>query len=331
MIYKFNGPKSKIVAGVKTPIDDKFFLSSLMSFAQRSKMSIQACEAVDPWISPATIYPGEYLFYEAAQAAEESNLETKENTLSELFKPYREVNYIETEAMIGKPADVLRTAATSKNAKLIICGVKRSSSAFIPNGFSTALSLMSHSPKPVLLIPHDEKFDFSKKDLKILVSDNLRENSSNLITSLGNLACKLEACKLIHFHCYSQSKDDLRSWIDLISISLANRDPKENIPLPESHESIIDRTSQTILNKLKERFQLSEKRMDESGLLYEPQMSFGKVFEELSQIVEREQPDILAFGSHHFFDGGPATLGKLPFYAMLGFGLPVLIVPEQST
>ncbi len=323
MFARFSGNDRKIVAGIKLPVDTSF-VKSVLNLARRTEMSVSFVHVVEPMYLAGSTYPGEYVSINIAKMAEVQRIEDANIQLKKVMEEFQEDYSFETKVLVGNPSEAIRSESFAMQASLVVAGVKAVSRRFVPKGFSTAVGLMAESSIPVLTIPEGNTFAFDSSRLTLLVADDLTPTSADVVPTVAELAGTLKNSELIHFHSHPETKGRLKRWAEQISNIMAINEFEYDFSI--NHDSIVEDTEKQISKQLKARVEVPISYLEKNDVAYIQRITFGDVAEELSGTIKSTNPDFIAFGRHHFLHKQPFAIGKVPFYSMLEFEKPVLLV-----
>lgn len=327
MLARFRGKERKIVAGVSLPVNDNF-VKAVISLAQRTQMSLTFIHAIEPMTAIGPTYPGEYLSISMTKLADSQRAHEAKKQLERSLEGFREDYNFNIRVLLGHPAEAIRSESMSQTASLAVTGVKHSSKRFVPRGFSTAVDLMAQSSIPVLAIPEGGATDFTGKRLTMLIADDLSQTSADVVPTVAELAGTLKNVELVHFHSHPETRGHLQRWAEqLDEIMEAN---EFDYDFSMDHSSAVKEIEKRIGQKLNDRLEVPMSFLEKNDVSYQQKIVFGDVADELSAHINGINPDLLAFGRHHFVHKQPFSIGKIPFYAMLEFGKPVLLVSNVS-
>ncbi|NRA65385.1 MAG: universal stress protein [Pseudobacteriovorax sp.] len=318
---------SKVIVGIpQRPTAP--FVESALTLAEKLKKQISFVHAIEPWQSTFTVYPGEPYAINVFELQERERIDSVRKDLLEQLEPYQKKVNFDVQVRLGRPADVLIGEATSQGASYIISAVNELSHKFVPTGFSTALSLLADTPIPTIILPKSFEFKGDKEHVNILVNDDLASNHHSLLASCIDLSKHYKSSEIVHYHCFPRTKEQLESWAkDHEQVVLAN-DLERHDALDPS--GIISETEVQVKEALNARISnISSKVFERYRISYDLRVDFGDYRELLAQVNEMVDPDFLVFGRHHFIKTKPFAIGKMPFYAMLNFGRPILMIPSK--
>ena len=219
------------------------------------------------------------------------------------------------ETCLGDEVDEIIRVAVEKDMDAIVCGY-HVQSGFIPAGFSTALSLMGHSPIPTLVIPKDCERCFAHESFKMLVADDLVADSSIEIDGAVDWATMLGNCQVNHLHIDDYTAD----FKSKMMAQVVEKEPQFKAQLKALRGEL--------LKKMEDRGPYHTPALEASGGKYTYQLAEGEVFEELEKVNGEFDPDIVVFGRHKTVHRKPFHFGSVNFRYMMALKKPVLLFPR---
>ena len=228
--------------------------------------------------------------------------------LSGLARKHSSGLEVTTALMRGTAKHVIVEEADAPDVAAVVVGTGRSTHRFVPTGWSVVLSLMARAKAPVLTVPQDAELDLGGVHARLLVADDLREKSLAAVELGFEMAARLNKATVRHVH-VEQAFLETVGPIDF--------------PIPDDARGAV---GDYVMTKLKSRGHKLKQALIRSGGQCEEFMTSGPVDRAVTVEVESFKPDLIIFGRHRGFTQ-VASFGQLPFYAMLAFGSPVLVVP----
>jgi hypothetical protein len=163
---------------------------------------------------------------------------------------------------------------------------------------------MADSPLPMLISGQGMDADFSRPSLKVLLTDDMRTESSFAVAHAAGFALQLKHGELHHAHVWpSNLPAVLRGFTPDIQSYMKRRMPAR------VH---YDRETWAALD-----------------FSYQPHELTGNVVDEVDQLVLKLSPDMILFGQHHKIHRRPFSLGKLALRGMIHYGKPVAVFPDS--
>ena len=202
-------------------------------------------------------------------------------------------------------ADGIIADATCNGADLIVVGISKRDYEHAFRGFSTALSLMSSSPVPVLVVPEEAAFSFEGSALKLLVADDLKQGSKSVLRHSLSLMAQLMPCEVVHLHALEKSLWEYLTKVDAKVVL-------------DACASEMRRRSETFVSVL------------QPGSTYVVDAQEGDVGVTLTRTIEKLNPDLIAFGRHKALSTRPLMIGRMTANAMLQLRRPIMVVPQDK-
>jgi len=328
MYENFAGKNRRIVVAVNADSPKDYLPEFAANIAARTGMTLRLLHVIEyTSVGSPAAYPDGYVFARTSIETRDELIETAIGTLNSIkskLQAKRDI-VVEINTAMGSVAENLQAEAVSTNASLLICGAKATSHRFVPKGLSTALGLMSDSPKPVIVVPEDSVSDFSNQYLTILASDDLTDNSAEAVTTACELAVNLGNATIAHLHIHPQTRKQIEDQAQKVIDVMLNNE----VELEEffARERVFENVTNNIKAAMSKRVGILNKVIDMSDhTTYRREMRFGDIVEQFGEVVDEVKPDLLVFGRHQFVHRQPWSLGKMPFYGMLNLHRPVMIV-----
>jgi nucleotide-binding universal stress UspA family protein len=313
-------------------MENKFVVTMAVSgIFEQDKRILECAEALglrsDVRLNMVHVYP----YYprisgseqtEIAEIQDDDALDLAQKTLNSyrlLLDPQIE---IETKVLRGRIADELLSYAAAAYSHMLLIGFDPDGSKFFPNELSVTSELLEKSLIPVLVVSKNTKMD-SLGELRLIIADDLSEESDRVIEYAAKTANALGNTRLIDAHIENLRSDRVNtSILKVYMLSLGGLEAFgiSNDRVLENVRARIKRHMDERIDKLKEMRQIPD--MSIQTMVLE-----GQPIDSLKKSVDRLRADIVVFGKHKKFrDGGP-FFGGIKEKAMLGLGVPVLIVP----
>jgi nucleotide-binding universal stress UspA family protein len=141
------------------------------------------------------------------------------------------------------------------------------------------------------------------RDFKILIADDLKEDSVAVVRQGLSFASQLGPCKVEHLHIIEQTP-----------LTFYKIDAK--IDLQRACQEEMKQRSQDFLRLIPD-------------MEYHANIYFGDVADTLHQILEDRRITLLVFGRHKTFKSRPFAIGRMTANAMLELKRPVLLVQQE--
>lgn len=317
---------AKGVLVVAVAFDDlqEVLVQTATSLARAFEMEVRLVNVLDVPVAPLFIDPTGYALaaYPIASAVDAMAQERRAR-LAKLAAGMGLEGRVRIDVIAGDTAGALGDYACLHRANLLLTGCSPRP-ALIPQGLSTALTLMAHAPLPVLVVGRECVFDAEKGALRILLADDLQAGSEEAARRAFELA-KKRAGVVRHLHVHGDFREILRdTWRDL-----AAAHPRL-LDVHHEAEALLRQDSEVRLAALAARGAPYRAQAEAAGVTVETDCRLGKVLGELHDCVAEFRPDLLVFGRHRTVKGRPFVLGRAPFSAMLREHLPVLVVPPAA-
>jgi nucleotide-binding universal stress UspA family protein len=316
----FRTNSNTIVAAVGFDKFTDVVLNTAASLCKRAGFRLRIIHVCRDMHTGYEMFPSEFDLgqnFELQKAAEAAAA----RRLEELKKKVTGVT-VETKVMSGDPADWINADAVAADAALIIVGIGRSSHRFIPTGWSTALSLMTHSSVPVMAVDEKHGTNFTKDRLKIVVADDLSEKSKPLVSYAMQLATAIKQVDLHHVHVSGLTQEALSV---AITSAMATSHSGSDLALPA--EDVFAAVLDKLRDKMAARMNGQRAVFEATGCRYFADLTQGEVTEQMHALVNKQDADLLLFGRHHTVRRKPFLIGRVPYYFMVSEHRPVVILP----
>lgn len=330
MFESFKKGHLKFLVGVCFDNRNENLLSYAIRMAEKTGAKLRLTHVVGPgaefsWVS--SVYGGS-VYQPLAKEIQEQRFKESYEQLMDLAGKVKGLGSVETNIAMGTPPEVLDADAVASGASLILVGTRINRAKFLPKGFSTSLSLMTHASRPVMTVPDDVRPVRGAGNLRILYADDLTDHSRDALTVGFEMAYGLENTDFYHLHVCEVEEEDLRETQEKMSEMMV----MERIPYDEniSKSDPIGKARSKIKEKMDQRLGGVKFLLQAAGCNYFQKVHFGDVQEQLHKAVEEIDPDLLVFGKHSFLHRKPFGIGKLPFAAMLSQNRPIVIAPGKK-
>lgn len=327
------GIKSKICVAVKTDDVSLRTIKLAEQYCLRTNSDmhlVTVCEnaftGTASLMVSSTVAPIFSDFFVTLQQSIQDIAESKMAELSKMMSPAIKVTTNIVVAGAHSPAELIEAEALSQNCSLVVVGANPQSHKFLPKGLSCALSLMSRAKLPVMVINQNHTADFGAHRLKLIITDDLKDQSIQAVSGGCDLAFKLGNIDIHHVHINGLTIDALEAGINA-AMAASHSQPKPAV----SAKDVYDATLKQLEGKLESRTLGLGVPLELSGCHYKRSiMTKDSVLEGLEQLAKDEKANLVAFGRHQTFHGGPFNLGQMPFYAMLKLECPIVIFPLDT-
>lgn len=251
-------------------------------------------------------------------ASHRAEAKRKLAALKEHVVPGVEVKSVVAE---GHAAESLAKQAQQVDAALIVVGTRVNSKSFVPRGFSAALSLMASAPVPVLAMDTERHMPDFDLPFRILIADDLEEHTEPAVAVAAALAESLKKSWVHHVYVSALTSANLETALRNAALAAHTI-----LPAKEAAE-VFKAVHARQRAELEARFSDFREYVEAAEGKYTCEVTPGDVGGELDSAVRTYHLDLLVFGRHHGIHHDPWSFGRMPFRAMMGFGLPVLVVP----
>ena len=330
MFRGFKKFENKILVG--TVFDDHWedCIPQLTEFAKATNSQIRLAHVIRPIEYHRTIASHYYesINYETLNLEETFEKDFREK-LAKLQKKFVEQDVpCDTKILWGPTAGSLMAEAKSWGASMIVAKLRSSPKQYMPYSLSTIINLMTFSEVPVMTLPHEGELDLSKKDPKILIADNLREETENIVKIAVNFGNMIGPSHFVHFHVHNQAKQEiLRLGDTILNAMLENKAKDKTDFVPDK---LLKDIEADINSKFEKRYDVAAADIAHGKHHYIQETVYNNVREALEEKVKDYGPDFIIFGKHHTLHAKPMAIGKIPFYTMLNFDIPTLTIPEAT-
>lgn len=316
--------KPTIVLGVQFGPALQPLLDAARDICLKINGRLRLVHAIEPWFgtswSAMAIHePG---MVDLFQTYEGQSMTQAGEELTRLAKTLPKELEVSVNTILGRSVDAIISDAMANQASLIITGAAASSHRFIPKGFSTALTLMSESPIPVLVITENARVDVKASDLSMMIADDLAEGSVSAVQRAYDWASRLGVRNLHHLHINNLSPELLKSSLET-ALATAHSTSVLTLPPQEVFDSVVKR----LQDRLNERSRLARESSKGSFAKVDTVIRTGETSAMVSEASKASGAQILAFGRHKTIHKHPFYIGRFPFSSMLGEGKPVLVIP----
>jgi nucleotide-binding universal stress UspA family protein len=196
-------------------------------------------------------------------------------------------------------------------------------SALLPKLFSPSLSLIEELEAPIIALPHDAPVGLHTQDLRLLVADDLREGTGELLATAIDFLRTVGHGRIIDTHVKRLAREMFCAALADVYATALGRPAghPESAPL-----GIVARIRPLIKRALNDRARQIFARKGHEGVGFQSMVLRGNIVRALRAASQRVNADMLVFGRHrrhHRGDWG----GHVSPRVMLTFQKPVLIVP----
>jgi nucleotide-binding universal stress UspA family protein len=329
---RFKGSQSKVCVAVKFDEPDHAVLRIAEQFCKRtgSEMHlVHVCEnTLTKNLSALTANGITPLPTEIIQLAQEKEVQEAETKMSRLVASTSRALKITTKVVDGTSgftADLIEAEARESNSNMIILGTTINKNRFVPRGFSCALSLVSISKFPVLVVNHNQLNQFNAARFHLMMADDLKEGSKPALEGGLEIAAAIGDATFSHIHVNNVTMEVLQMTLNVHNAS---------IPRAMYDQQTLNEIYQIRVEELRDQLRRRSAQIDTDLLktfsrYNQILITEGSVAESLQKFVVESNVNLVAMGRHHTFHHKPFSLGKMPFYAMLTLPCPVIVFPSN--
>ena len=223
----------------------------------------------------------------------------------------------------GFALDAIVEQAKAATVGLIIIGAGRRSQRVLLRGFSATISLLQDSPVPILVLPPGASIDFGKTSLRLLIADDLRDDTARAIERSLAWAVSIHATEVLQLHVSGMTEQTFIERIEGAwrkTGSLGEMRPHELWFL----------VRQTLVERIEARAYDERRRLIDSGARCTVLSETGPIVGTIETHVNSFQPDLVLFGHHERSHGRHIARGQVPFHVMLGLERPIMSVPSPQ-
>jgi nucleotide-binding universal stress UspA family protein len=327
MSKRFMDPKGKILVAINFDAQTPRLLELARALSARTGLGVKLIHVVEPTLRDA--YPGTLdltgAIRDAADEIDENNIKDARERLfayeRDFFPAKASSNgdttadkrwpTVERVALIGQPAEAIVAEATLNGAALILCGAGPKHQHFLPKGFSTALSLMTHAPCSVMVQGVECSRDVLRAPTKLMIADDMGQAGEEATITGLDLARALGNTDVLHITVGPTSQN----WFIALKERLAMKE--KNHGALDAHELLTGVTAE-LDKKLRTRAPEHVALLATRGGHYETRVMHGRdVPQEVFQASKDFGADIVVYGRHRLLHRDPWTLGKIPWSDML--------------
>lgn len=211
--------------------------------------------------------------------------------------------------------------AVTHSASLILVGAGTKTGDYMTKGFATPLAVMAEATMPVMVLSSRCSIDFSKPKLKVLLADDLREETAMGVRSALDWAARLGAAEILQLHV--AKTHEFKQLFDRILPYL-----KRGIaPNPDAMQSFQE-VEAMILQRLRDRLlDFKETHSGSIGSMRQEVREGKDHSEEIARAADFFGADILMFGKYHKVHRRPFLVGRTTYDHLLAQKRPVMVFP----
>jgi nucleotide-binding universal stress UspA family protein len=327
MIKPMKGPAARVTVAIAFDEETPELIKAAESLCLVSGMSLRLVHTCE---SPYGTWAGhpfsDLLSPEVIEDAEEAVLSAAELKIAELKTTIDGRVQVTHNVLFGRPAENIIADSIASRVSLIVTATSKAGHRFVLKGFSTALSLISDASVPVLVIPGGVKLDMSRRGLRILLADDLRQERADARHAAFALAAVCPESKLLHVHVNPLSEQHLVRMLERAQASQPGGVGSREL----SSRSLYKRAKDELAARL-ESFGIPYKETLAAGDgRYESALLEGDVVESLERKIVEWDPEVIVFGRHHMAQRRPLLPGQLPFRTMLSQRRAIMVAPAAK-
>jgi nucleotide-binding universal stress UspA family protein len=312
-----------VIIGVKKEGVSPDLIQKVLSFTRKPDTPICLVHAVEEKLKFPSLYReilGSFDITELGRQLPEAHERAARKQIESLKDQLEHPEQVRIQIVHSEDAAAsLITEAQLTRAAMIAIEIHEHLYQLIPRGLSVALSLLQHSPMPLLILRQGSPNRFDKKEQLILLADDLTASSLSAVRKAMNLAVQWGHTRVIHLHVIEQNMHGVLT-------ELAEISKKVDVG-PMGMPELIEYLEHNMEKALQRRTQEYQEALKEVGSSYETIVQVGHVANRVTAMIRERKPDLTVFGRRHRLHHGPLGFGRVPFAAMLANSDAVLIVP----
>jgi len=325
MTKRFMNPKGKILVPVNLDSTSGPILKAAGQLAKRTGMKLSVVHVSEYWVGRS--WPTEMMLGGPmgglVTAVEDETMDVAREHLSKLVREHLPSLDVQTQVLLGYPAEAIRAHAITISAELIVVGGASEDYKYVPRGLSTVLALMAEAPCPVLVLPKGKPGAWDKQNLKAVLADDLKPESDSGVMIAYEWAAALGSTELIHVHVNQMTKDGLKEA--MVSAAAAAHTPEGAM----DPETVWTAALKSIEDKLKNRAPGRKHLIEARQGRVETKLLQGDPVDSVLKLAEDAKADMMIFGRHRTWRRKPFAVGQLPFHSMLRSHRPVLVTEHS--
>ncbi len=329
MTNRFIGKDKTCVVAVGFDDNANPLLKQAVSLAQRTGMSLRLVHSTKALVDgPWTAYlPREFAMPGMAKRVEALAVEAANERLASIAANVPKDIEVSTNVVVDNVQSGIIADAVANRASMIFTATTKLAGGSFLHGFSEALSVASHSPIPVMICNDKCPSDImAKKDLKLIVADDLEPHSKAAIDGTYEFVEALPGTSVNHVHVHGGLFDDLSdSFTEFLAKTWKSINPENPDP-----EEVLAEEFENRKKVLEERGADLEKVVSEKGGKFVRSIASGKISEELMKQADSFAADIAVFGRHQLVHGRPLSIGRLPLESIAAQNRLILVFPQGS-
>ena len=338
MSKRFMDPKSKILIALNFDEQAPRLLELAKKISERTGLGIRLVHVIEPTLRE--VYPGTLditgAIRDAAEEIDEANTREARERLFQYERDYFQGSpqksptesgrgTVERTVLMGMTADAIIAEATLNNAALILCGAGSKHSHYVPVGFSTALSLMTGAPCPVMVQGINCTHDLKGSRMKLMIADDLSPAGLDAVMTGLDMARALGRTDVLHMTVGPTSQN----WFLALKGRLTSQDKDKSQAQIDAHELLTGVTAK-LDTKLRERAPEHVALLPTRESNYKTLVVHGRdTAEEVARASKDFGADIVVYGRHRAFHREPWALGKIAWHEMMAGERLLLVAPPQ--
>jgi nucleotide-binding universal stress UspA family protein len=228
------------------------------------------------------------------------------------------------EVAVGEVVGSLRSLAAQHKPCILLVGAATGFTALLPAIFSPSLAIIEDVDVPVLALPNNADAEMPLRDLRVLVADDLRDDSTDLLSAAVDLVRTLGQGMIIDTHVKNMAGAMFSAGLAEVYTTALGVPPSErHVTSP----GLVGRIRPTIKRLLNDRARALFAYKGHEGVSFHSMVLRGHVVKALRAAVSRVHADVLVFGRHRALHREGEHVGHVTSRMMVSFGKPVLIVP----
>lgn len=231
---------------------------------------------------------------------------------------------ITTHVLISKfAAQGLLAEAIIQEASLILLGAGTKGDNYFTRGYSTPLAVMAETTVPTLVIGHACEADFTRPRLRVLVADDLREETARAMQGAVDWAMAVGSTDVFHVHIEELSADGVRQVLGQAVPEL--RSTADSTKLAAD---LVQALETAFRSRLAQRIQGADERLRAAGGSFRFEVRrCPYVRDEIERAADEFGADLIVFGRHQKVHRRPYLVGRVTYQAMLSQKRAVMIIP----
>jgi len=323
---RFKGNHSRVTVAVAADANAPQLVEAAAGFCRRTGMKMRLVQVAEYWVGRS--WPREMTLEgplgEAIGVVEDESVRLAQSHLRRLAEGVGRGIEVETNVLTGYPGECIIADAIASQSSFIITGASKGNHRFVPRGLSTALTLMSDSPVPVMVIQAGTTPRFDGDGFRMMVADDLTDHSEKAVVAAFDLASALGNVRLHHLHINGLTEQNLTAALEAAAAA-SHSGTIRGVSASEVFRLAV----RTIEGKMGARAPGRRSVLEAHRGIYSSEVRSGDVVDELHAAAGAFHADLLVFGRHRAFRRKPFVIGQVPFYAMLSPERPVVVVPGE--